>query len=116
MPHFEPIVHCCQPVDPDSQVCGRQSYLGLSQLGLKPGLLVGLKLGLLLGLKLAADDEAAGEEHRAAGDCGGGEGGLLGRQGHEPDQGGLGDCANNDGGDGDDDGDDGGDQGEGGKR
>ena len=38
------------------------------------------------------DDEAAGEEHRAAGDGGGGEGGLLGRQGHEPDQGGLGDC------------------------
>ena len=88
MPQFEPIVHCCQPVDPDSQVCGRQLYLGLGLLGLKPGLLFGLKLGLLLGLKLAADDEAAGEEHRAAGDRGGGRGGLPGWQGHGPDQGG----------------------------
>ena len=88
MPQFEPTVHCCQPVDPDSQVCGRQLYLGLGLLRLKPGLLFGLKLGLLLGLKLAADDEAAGEEHRAAGDRGGGRGGLPGWQGHGPDQGG----------------------------
>ena len=36
------------------------------------------------------DDEAAGEEHRAAGDRGGGRGGLPGWQGHGSDQGGRG--------------------------